>query len=174
MKHPLFIILFLLVWIGPLSARDIGPKLDAIKRSDTDMQKAYELASRTTGSFVEKVKAGGDAYFMAKLKFRDPELSEQLGSDQFLYLWLTGVSYHADEHMMSGVFFEVPESLSEWHQVGESLGFYPENIFDWMINDAGRVQGGFTIRVTRSRLKTEEEKLAYDEYIGIKSYEPVP
>lgn len=173
MKYQILSIIFLLVWGGLVIAEDSEPKFNSIKRSDTDMQKAYDMASRTISSFVSKVQVGGNSNFMAKLKFRDPKLSEEMGSDQFLFLWLNGVAYHADEQLLSGVFFEVPESLKKWHQVGERLGFYPEDVFDWMVNDNGVVQGGFTIRVTRSRLNTEEEKTKYDEYIGIKSYEPL-
>ena len=47
------------------------------------------------------------------------------------------------------------------------------NVFDWMINDNGKVKGAFTIRVNRSRLKTDSEKLEFDEYIGISEYEPI-
>ena len=42
-----------------------------------------------------------------------------------------------------------------------------------MVNEGGHLRGGFTIRVTRVRLATDEEKVRYDEYIGLSSYEPL-
>lgn len=42
-----------------------------------------------------------------------------------------------------------------------------------MIDENDHMLGGFTIRTTRENLKTEKEKKEYDEYIGIKSYEPI-
>jgi uncharacterized protein YegJ (DUF2314 family) len=65
----------------------------------------------------------------------------------------------------------VPESFQKWHQVGSRLGFEAEDVFDWMVNEGGHLRGGFTIRVTRSRL-SEAEKANYDKYIGVISYEP--
>ena len=99
---------------------------------------------------------------MSKLRFRDPDLSEKEGRDHFFYLWL------------SGVFFEIPSGFEKHYKVGDRLGFDPEDVFDWMIiNQDGHMNGGFTIRVTRDSLETDLEKSKYDEYIGIKSYEPI-
>lgn len=149
------------------------PKFRAVKSDDSEVVKAHAMAANTMPMFIELVKAGGDSIFMAKLKFRDPELSEELGEDQFLYLWLSDIYHHKDENLLSGVFFEVPESLRKWHQVGDRLGFEAEDVFDWMVNTDGHVQGAYTIRVTRNNLPAEKEKTEYDEYIGISSYEPV-
>ncbi|MDI9246952.1 DUF2314 domain-containing protein [Marinobacter sp. CHS3-4] len=173
MKHLILIMVALLLGVPSANAEDREPKFNQIKRSDPEMQRAYDLASETISAFIKKVQVGGDATFLAKLKFRVPELSEHMGSDQFLYIWLNGVAYHPEENLLSGVFFELPKSLSKWHRVGERLGFYPEDVFDWMIIENGIAQGGYTIKAMRSRLKTEEEKARYDEYIGIKSYQPV-
>lgn len=173
MKKLIFIIITL-IGISPVNAGSNEPKFNQIKRSDVEIQKAHSLALSTINGFINQVKSGGNQAYMAKLRFRDPDLSEQLGEDQFLYLWLNEVVYHPEDKLLSGVFFEVPDSLKEWHQVGQRLGFVPEDVFDWMVNDNGKVEGGFTIRVTRSRLTSEEEKTRYDEYIGISSYEPIP
>lgn len=160
--------------MNQVNAESDEPKFNQIKRDDAEMQNAYLLAANTIDIFINMVKAGGMLTYMAKLRFRDPILSEQIGEDQFLYLWLNEVVYHPEEKILSGVFFEVPSSLKKWHQVDQRLGFDPEDVFDWMINDDGNVEGGFTIRVTRNRLLSEQEKIKYDEYIGISSYEPLP
>ena len=114
-----------------------------------------------------------NALYMAKLRFKNPDLSERLGEDRFLFLWLSDVYYHEEEKLLSGVFFEVPEELTRWHQEGKRLGFEPEDVFDWMVIENGHAKGGFTIRATRNRLSSDKEKSDYDEYIGVKSYEPI-
>lgn len=148
------------------------PKFTAIRANDPEMKSAHALASKTIGFFIQKIESNQPGTYMAKLKFRDPDFSTEMGKDQFLYLWLTDVVYHPPEKILSGVFFEVPPSLTKWHQVGQRYGFDPEDVFDWMINDTGKIKGGFTVRVARSRLLTKQEK-KYDEYIGADSYEPI-
>jgi len=97
------------------------PLFTAIAKSDVDFKEAYAAASRTLPRFIEHLQSGMPAYFSAKLSFRDPDESERLGEDQLLYLWLTGVHYHAAERVFSGGFFEVPPELQKWHPVGQRL-----------------------------------------------------
>ncbi|MFO6425501.1 DUF2314 domain-containing protein [Motilimonas sp. KMU-193] len=149
------------------------PKFRTVNSADLTVQKAHAMAANSMPQFIELVKSRGESTFMAKLRFRDPELSQKLGEEQLLYLWLTDVYYHEEENLLSGVFFEVPDSLRKWHQVGERLGFDAEDVFDWMVNTNGHVKGAYTIRVTRNSLADEQAKAEYDEYIGISSYEPL-
>jgi uncharacterized protein YegJ (DUF2314 family) len=74
--------------------------------------------------------------------------------------------------MFSGEFFEVPAALQKWHKVGERLWFDPDDVFDWMAIDNGHLAGGFTIRVVRDRLSTDDRS-RYDACIGATSFEPV-
>ena len=76
-----------------------------------------------------------------------------------------------------GCFFrrllEVPPELQKWHQVGQRLAFEGEDIFDWMmLTGEGHLSGGFTLRVSRSKLP-ESQRADYDRYIGVRVYEPV-
>ncbi|MFY7999910.1 MAG: DUF2314 domain-containing protein [Candidatus Kapaibacteriota bacterium] len=140
-------------------------------KNDPEIEKAHALCADRIDQFVELVKKAEEPIYMAKLRFRDPDKSEE--RDDFLfYLWLSEVVYHKHENMLSGVFFEVPEGFEKWHHVGKRLGFDPEDVFDWMVIDSNEnMMGGFTIRVTRSRLETEEEKNKYDKYIGVRNYQ---
>jgi uncharacterized protein YegJ (DUF2314 family) len=148
------------------------PLFMAISNSDASFQDAYAAASRTLPRFIEHLQSGMPAYFSAKLRFRDPDESERLGEDRFLFLWLSGVHYHSAERTFSGSFFEVPPEFQKWHQVGQRLGFEGEDIFDWMaLTEDGRLFGGFTLRVSRSKLP-ESERADYDRYIGVRVYEP--
>jgi uncharacterized protein YegJ (DUF2314 family) len=149
------------------------PLFVAIARADAEFQSAYDQAGATIPRFIEHLQQGGEAFYCAKLRFRDPDESERLGEDQLVYLWLDDVRYHEDERLFSGKFFEVPPELQKWHQVGEELAFEGDDIFDWMVLRESHMHGGFTIRVARSKVP-EAEREAYDHYVGVSVYEPLP
>ncbi len=152
---------------------DDEPLFIAIADDDPRMVAAYSLAARTVDRFLVAVTRTGDHFCCAKLKFRDPDLSDSLGEDRFVYLWLSGVVYHAAERLFSGEFFEVPPELAQWHHVGRRLTFSAEDIFDWFVLDDGELDGGFTMRVARDSLP-EAERASYDSYVGARSYAPIP
>jgi uncharacterized protein YegJ (DUF2314 family) len=147
------------------------PRFMAIPQTDPDFQDAYDAASATISKFIEHVERAGDAFYMARLRFRDPDASERLGEDRFLFMWLSEVHYHRAEKVFSGTFFEVPPEFQKWHQIGQRLAFDPEDIFDWMVLKQGHLFGGFTLRVTRAKLP-EGERESYDRYVGVSHYEP--
>jgi uncharacterized protein YegJ (DUF2314 family) len=148
------------------------PVVRAISQNDESLQKAYRQAAETLPHFIEWIERGGKAIHSAKLRFRDPDFSAEMGEDRFLFMWLTTVQYHREEGFFSGVFFEVPKEMQKWHQVGERLGFEGEDVFDWMVLEDGHLYGGFTLRATRDGLP-EAERAEYDRYIGVTVYEPV-
>jgi uncharacterized protein YegJ (DUF2314 family) len=148
------------------------PLFMAIPDSDSGFQAAYDRASATLPRFIQHIQSGIRASYSAKLRFRDPDDSERLGEDRFVFLWLSGVHYHTAERVFSGGFFEVPPELQKWHQVGQRLAFDGEDIFDWMVlTEDGRLVGGYTLRVARSKLP-ESERADYDRYIGVRTFEP--
>ena len=135
------------------------------------MRAAHAKAAATISRFIEHVRSDVPGFRSVKLRFRDPDESERLGEDRFLFLWLTGVRYHAEEKLFSGTFFEVPQAFQKWHKVGDHLGFDPEDVFDWMmLTDDGRLFGGYTLRVARASLP-ESERIDYDKHIGVRVYE---
>jgi uncharacterized protein YegJ (DUF2314 family) len=151
----------------------IDPRFIAIRDGDPEMQQAYAQAAETVSLFQEFVERTGDHMCCAKLRFRDPDRSEELGEDRFLFLWLNSVYYHQAERLFSGAFFELPAEFTKWHQVGKRLGFEADDIFDWMVNDDGHLYGGFTLRVVRAHLP-EQDRARYDKYTGVTAWEPLP
>ena len=147
------------------------PLFRSIGGEDNYMQVAHAKALSTIADFVSLVKLNKHSFTMAKLRFKDPDLSAELGQDQFLYLWLNDIVYHDQDRLLSGVFFELPKELEKWHYIGQRLGFEPEDVFDWCAIENGHAKGGFTLRATREKLKSEQEKMEFDEYTGISSYE---
>jgi uncharacterized protein YegJ (DUF2314 family) len=134
------------------------------------MLSAYRLASESLNDFRSHIRRASEHSCAAKLKFKDPALSEKLGEDRFIYLWLANVELEEDNIFVAS-FFEVPPELLEWHQPGQQLQFEGEDIFDWFVNDDGSLYGGYTMRVARSRLP-ESERAAYDSYTGVKHWVP--
>jgi hypothetical protein len=45
----------------------------------------------------------------------------------------------------------------------------PEELMDWMVNENGRLTGGFSLRYKRARM-SDAEKLDFDQYIGVTEY----
>jgi uncharacterized protein YegJ (DUF2314 family) len=143
------------------------PLFMAVSQKDAAFKAAYARAAETLTRFVELLQSGTEAVYSAKLRFRDPDESERLGENRFLFLWLSNVHYHAAERLFSGTFFEVPPEMQKWHKVGERLGFEGDDIFDWMVlTEAGRITGGYTLRVSRNLLP-QHERGDFDRYIGV-------
>ena len=87
------------------------PQFTLIDPDDPKMQKAYDETSETISDFIDAVELGGHELYLAKLRFRDPDLSEKMGKDQFFYLWLSDVNWHSDKNILSGVFIELPDGF---------------------------------------------------------------
>ncbi len=155
-----------------LAQKQDEPLFMAIPPTNLEFQSAYDRAAATIATFIEHIQRVDDSICSTKLRFRDPDESERLGEERFAFIWLTGVQYHADERLFTGTFFEVPPEFQKWHEVGQRLGFYGEDIFDWMVlTSEGRLFGGYSLRVTRSKLPVSE-RADYDRYIGVTAYEP--
>jgi uncharacterized protein YegJ (DUF2314 family) len=147
------------------------PIFQNIHRNDKEIEDAHRQCSITINHFIEMVRKGGEPTYMAKLRFLDPDKSEKEGKDHIFYLWLSEVLYHPATNLLSGVFFEIPKGFEKWHQIGQRLGFDPEDVFDWMVIDKGHAKGAYTLKVSRERLTTEQERKDFDRYIGVTSYE---
>ena len=145
------------------------PRFRLLDREDPSVLQAHALAARTMHGFRSLLDRLPNGTGLAKLSFKDPDLSEERGKDFIFFLWLTDVVYHSEGRVFSGTFFEVPDGFEKWHALGSRLAFDDEDVFDWMVIDDGVAYGGFTIRLHRMRL-AEEERAEYDEYMGVTSY----
>lgn len=148
------------------------PLFRAVRTDDQQMIDAHARAAASVDEFVRHINAEDGRICAAKLRFRDPGLSEELGEDRFLYLWLTSAQHDPGTGLFTADFFEVPAALAQWHQAGEQLEFEGDAIFDWFANDDGHLYGGFTLRVTRGQLP-EDEKPAFDRHVGVRCWMPL-
>jgi uncharacterized protein YegJ (DUF2314 family) len=145
------------------------PLFAAVKSTDPEMREAYAAAAASLDQFVCHLKRPGSHICACKLRFRDPELSERLGEDRFVYLWLAAVEQAAADNAFVGTFIAVPKPLNPFHQAGQRHEFNGTEIFDWFVNDDGSLYGGFTMRVSRSRLP-EADRADFDKYTGVKHW----
>lgn len=143
------------------------PLFMAMPTGDKSLHNAYERARVTLPKFIDHISSGGTPYCSAKLRFRDSELSERLGENRYVFIWVTSVSFSNEK--FSGRFFELPPEI-KFAQVGEEVEFTRDSIFDWMVNIDGRLSGGFTLRYQRERLP-EKERADFDKYVGVGFYE---
>jgi len=87
-----------------------------------------------------------------------------------LWLWLVVVKVEKEGFVAET--FETPPSLPDL-QPGTRLALKDSQIVDWMLNHAGTLYGGYSIRLQRSRLpRADQEK--YDRYVGVTRYAPLP
>lgn len=152
---------------------DDEPQFIASSSNDPELAAAHRAAALTINLFQQCVRENETSICTAKLRFREPDLSEELGEDQLFYLWLVVEDFDEDARLFLGTFCEVPADFAKWHAVGDQIWFDPEDVFDWMVNDDGVVRGGYTLRVHRSRLP-EHEHEEFDRYSGVRSWAPMP
>jgi len=153
----------------PFDAPQSEPLFMAIPKDDPAFLAAYAQARASLPRFRELLRLDGDDVFhSAKLRFRDPDLSERLGEDRFFFLWVSFVVPHGSGFRARLV--EVPETV-HWLSAGEVITFDPSDVYDWMVNDNGRLFGGFTLRVNRDALP-ESRRAAFDRYVGVTTWAP--
>lgn len=145
------------------------PLFMAVPSKGEELQEAYARAAASMAEFRGHIERPGEHICSAKLRFRDPNESEQAGNDVFLFLWLTAIQYSHTVGTYVGTFFEVPPELREWHWAGQRLEFDGADVFDWMVNEDGLLHGGFTLRVNRNLLP-EGEREAFDRHVGVKHW----
>jgi len=145
------------------------PLFTAVKAGDPDMQRAYARAAETVDELFGHLGREGCGTAAVKMRFRDPDQSERLGEDRFVFLWLLVARHDAQTRKLVVEFFEVPPDLQKWHQKGQRLVIEHDQVFDWFVNDDGLMHGAFTMRVTRACLP-EAQRAGYDTYTGVRQW----
>jgi uncharacterized protein YegJ (DUF2314 family) len=145
------------------------PLFMALRTDNPDLLEATAHARATVDQFRELIATlqGDWIFHSAKLRFRDADKSQETGEDWFFYVWVDFVSVEGDEFV--GKTIQAP-SGAPGLESGQVHRFRDADIYDWMVNDQGRIHGGYSLRVIRKHLP-EARHAAYDKYIGAESYE---
>ena len=126
--------------------------LDAVE-GDKEYKKAFQLAKDSLERFESfwKDPYEGERNFMFKVRFQ--------GERRPVYIWLDLEEIQENSYL--GHAFEVPAELP---QVREDVNYNVDkkDVYDWMVNDKGKVYGGFTLLVERRKMsKPQKEDFDY-------------
>ena len=119
---------------------------------DSKMAEAIGVAKETLGEFLDALsqpKARQTA-FMLKVVFAD--------GDQLEHVWVTDVEILSARTVCGVVAVEPKLPNLRFKQ---RVDFEPDRITDWMFVDNGLLVGGYTTRLLRKRM-TSEERAAFD------------
>ena len=139
---------------------DPGPKFVSVKSEEPDYQQTIADAQATRAEFRARLPADGSSSADACIK---TEVREQ---GRAAFLWLNHVSQRGDHFLAS--FFEVPEGFQSV-TLDDEIEIPATEVLDWFVNDNGLLHGGYSLRYQRAQLP-EEEREAFDEYIGVIRY----
>lgn len=139
---------------------DPGARVALVSDHDPAFLDTVEHAQRTLDMFRDLLSKDDmrDATALVKT------LLQETGARA--YLWLVVVSHDAEGFV--GEIFELPGGFED-HAVGARVAVANADAMDWMINDAGTLHGGFSLRLARSRLAPTERD-AFDRHLGVRVY----
>jgi uncharacterized protein YegJ (DUF2314 family) len=124
---------------------------------DREMNEAMAEARRTLAQFEQRLANPTPTQTMAIIKGRFTE------GDLVEHMWLNRIEVTPEGYR--GVLGNDPYELSGV-KAGETLVVKRADVSDWIVVDDGKLVGGYTMRVLRSRLP-EDERAAFDEQNGI-------
>lgn len=139
---------------------DPGPRFDHVQASDPGYQQTIRDARDSIERFRAMLPSDGTARLDALIK------TKLVDGESSAFMWLSNTAIEG-EHF-SAELFEVPDSFSS-HSVGDRHLVAVEDLMDWMINDNGRLSGGFSLRYHRATLP-DDEKEAFDQHLGVTEY----
>jgi uncharacterized protein YegJ (DUF2314 family) len=125
---------------------------------DREMTAAMDRARATLPQFEERLANPTPTQTMAIIKARFTE------GDLVEHMWLNQIAVTPEGY--SGVLGNDPYELEDV-KAGATLIVPREQVSDWIVVDGGKLVGGYTMRVLRSRLP-ENERAAFDEQNGIR------
>lgn len=145
------------------------PLFRVTRKDDSDMLRAHARAAETVDELMTHLEREDCGHAAIKMRFRDPDQSERLGEDRFVFIWLLVVQHDRNTRRFAVQFFELPPEFEKWHRVGERLIIEHDQIFDWFVNDDGLMHGGFTMRAARAQMP-EGDRAAFDRYTGVRQW----
>lgn len=139
---------------------DPGPRFDYVQSGDATYQQTIHDARESLTLFRYMLPPDGTPRPDALIKTRLVE------GDKSAFMWLNNVAIDGD--CFAAELFEVPDTLPS-HRVGERHTVTVDDLMDWMVNENGRLTGGFSLRYNRERM-SDIEKVDFDRHIGVTEY----
>ncbi len=139
---------------------DPGPRFDHVRSSDPAYQQTIRDAHESIERFRAMLPSDGTPRPDALIK------TELIDGENNAFMWLNNTAIDGDN--FTAELFEVPDTLPR-HSVGHRHTVPVEDLMDWMINDNGRLTGGFSLRYHRAGL-SDAERADFDQHIGVTEY----
>lgn len=159
MKIKILVTLILLCFISCKDSdkieRENQPDIYGVDGNDKEMNEAIEKANKTLADFNSALLNPEIEVKSLKVKFQNETDVE--------HIWLSDVIFKDGKY--SGIIDNEPEYIKN-HQIGETISVDNKDISDWMYIENGKLFGGYTIKVIRSRM-TESEKEEFDAESGM-------
>jgi uncharacterized protein YegJ (DUF2314 family) len=120
-----------------------------VEEADPEMTAAMAKARETLPEFLAALRAPTPAQsaFTIKAPFRDGERIE--------YMSVTPVTF--DGKTFHGTLHDQPVSLHNI-KLGAKVTVEPGRVADWSYVEEGKLAGGYTLRVLRGRMSTEQRR----------------
>ncbi len=134
------------------------PEIMSVASDDAEMNQAMAKARESVPAFLQALESPSSSrsHFSIKVGFHDDNGTE--------FMWLDDVD-HSDGAFL-GTVANSPETVTSV-RFGDQVTIPAQRIADWMFISDGKLVGGYTLRVMRSRLSPEERK-DFDESITFK------
>ncbi len=139
---------------------DPGPRFDHVRSSDPAYQQTISAAHESIEQFRAMLPADGSPRPDALIK------TQLVDGDNSAFMWLNNTATEGDN--FTAELFEVPDTLPNY-SVGDRQVVAVKELMDWMVNENGRLTGGFSLRYNRARM-SDAEKLDFDRHIGVTDY----
>jgi uncharacterized protein YegJ (DUF2314 family) len=139
---------------------DPGPRFYQVQSRDPDYQQTILDAQGSIEQFLAMLPTDGTARPDALIK------TKLVNGANSAFMWLNNTATEGDH--FTAELFEVPDTLPNY-KVGGRYVVTREELMDWMVNENGRLTGGFSLRYNRARM-SDAEKLDFDRHIGVTEY----
>ena len=130
----------------------------AVRDDDPEMASAIQEARATLPEFIEILKSpkSNQDSFLIKGRFQ--------AGNNIEHIWVADISF--DGKSFHGVVANEPETIPNL-EFKQPITVARKNVSDWMYIQDGKLFGGYTTRLLRSRL-TDAERKAQDQQVPYK------
>jgi len=146
----------LLAWPAAVNAQEAaGTRMVDVAGDDSAMNAAIAKAQATISEFVRRLEQPPASQTDIGLKVR---LSD---GHEIEHVWLVDV-HHTGERVWGRINNDVERIHN--HRIGDSVSVALSEVSDWLAIDAGRLVGGYSIRLLRERM-SPTERAAFDRQV---------
>jgi uncharacterized protein YegJ (DUF2314 family) len=159
MKIKVLIVLIIFCFAGCKNSdkveRENQPTIYNVESNDKEMSEAIKKANQTLTDFNLALQNPKIEVKSLKVKFETSDGNE--------HIWLSNIEYKNGKYW--GILDNEPEYITEY-KIGDKIEVDNSKISDWMYLKNGKLFGGYTIKLLRSRM-TENEKDQFDAESGM-------